>query len=131
MRVMVDSNVLISALVFKSKSLEQMLYDIVLKYSFVLTSGVINESLSTVKKKFPSGLLYIESFFNSKFHEYVDTDKIDVRDVIIRDFKNKRILSDAMIADIDILITGDNDFYDYEYEGLKILRPAEFIKQYC
>jgi predicted nucleic acid-binding protein len=51
-------------------------------------------------------------------------------EIIIRDPKDKIIVSDALITEADILITGDKDFFDRKYGNLEILKPAEFMEKY-
>ena len=36
-----------------------------------------------------------------------------------------------MLEDVDVLVTGDNDFSDVDVEKPEILTPAEFVERYC
>lgn len=48
----------------------------------------------------------------------------------IRDDNDYMILHTAIIADVDILITGDKDFKGIEVERPEILTPKEFLDKY-
>ena len=48
----------------------------------------------------------------------------------IRDDKDYMVLHTAIVADVDILITGDKDFTDVEIERPEILIPKEFLEKY-
>lgn len=39
-----------------------------------------------------------------------------------------KILHSAYLADVDVLITGDKDFFEKTYDGSVILTPADFVK---
>lgn len=40
------------------------------------------------------------------------------------------VLHTAIIADVDILITGDKDFEDIKIERPEIMTPKEFLEKY-
>jgi predicted nucleic acid-binding protein len=48
----------------------------------------------------------------------------------IRDADDEKVLYSAIVADVDVLITGDNDFNDIDIEWPEILSPTEFIAKY-
>ena len=48
----------------------------------------------------------------------------------IRDEKDYMVLHTAILADVDILITGDKDFADVDIERPEILTPKEFLEKY-
>lgn len=49
----------------------------------------------------------------------------------IRDIKDLPILVSAINDDVDILISGDDDFAPLELEHPKIFTPKEFVEKYC
>jgi len=49
----------------------------------------------------------------------------------IRDEKDYPVLYTAIMEDVDILITGDEDFSDIEIERPEILTPTQFLEKYC
>lgn len=48
----------------------------------------------------------------------------------IRDVKDYMVLHTAIIADVDIFITGDKDFGDIEIERPEIMTPKESLEKY-
>ena len=130
MRIMLDTNVLISMLVFKS--FIAVLDKITQKYSIVLCSYVIDELHEVIERKFPNKQKDIEKFLMKLPFELVYTPKmIEEHDLFkIRDVDDEKVLYSAIIADVDILLTGDKDFSDIEIEKPEILTPSAFLEKY-
>ena len=130
MRIMLDTNVLISMLVFKS--FNAVIDKITQKYSIVLCSYVIDELHEVIERKFPNKQKDIEKFLMKLPFELVYTPKmIEEHDLFkIRDVDDEKVLYSAIIADVDILLTGDKDFSDIEIEKPEILTPSAFLEKY-
>lgn len=131
MRVMLDTNVLISVLLFPGTRMDSMMECIFTKHQLVLSSYVVDELKSVVKRKFPKRELAIDKLLMMMSFEYVYTpNEIERGLFAIRDIKDYPVLYTAMIEDIDILITGDKDFSDIDIEKPEILSPTEFMEKY-
>lgn len=130
MRIMLDTNVLISMMVFKS--FNAVIDKITQKYSIVLCSYVIDELHEVIERKFPNKQKDIEKFLMKLPFELVYTPKtIEEHDLFkIRDVDDEKVLYSAIIADVDILLTGDKDFSDIEIEKPEILTPSAFLEKY-
>lgn len=130
MRIMLDTNILISMFVFKSMG--NMIDVIVDKHSIVLCSYVIDELHEVIERKFPNKQKDLEEFLLKLPFELIYTPKvIDTHDLFeIRDADDEKVLYSAMLADVDILLTGDKDFSDIEIEKPEILTPREFLEKY-
>ena len=130
MRIMLDTNVLISMLVFKS--FNAVIDKITQKHSIVLCSYVIDELHEVIERKFPNKQKDIEKFLMKLPFELVYTPKtIEEHDLFkIRDVDDEKVLYSAIIADVDILLTGDKDFSDIEIEKQEILTPSAFLEKY-
>ena len=48
----------------------------------------------------------------------------------VRDKKDTPILASAILEDVDIFITGDNDFSGIDIERPEILTPSKFLERY-
>jgi len=48
----------------------------------------------------------------------------------IRDIKDYPVLYSAIIEDVDLFVTGDNDFDDVDIEKPTIITPSEFLEKY-
>ena len=132
MRIMLDTNVLISAILFRSESLSRLIEKVAEEYTQVLSTYVVDELKSVVERKFPSKVKAIEKFLTVLSYElaYSSQDYEGNPLFEIRDEKDYLVLHTAIVADVDILIKGDKDFTDVEIERPEILTPKEFLEKY-
>ena len=126
MRIMLDTNVLISAILFPGDKINNMMNYIFLRHQLVLSSYVVEELKSVVRRKFPKKEPVIEKLLLMMSYEYVYTpDDMKENLFSIRDVKDYPVLYTAIIEDIDILITGDRDFEDIIIDKPLIMTPKE------
>jgi putative PIN family toxin of toxin-antitoxin system len=131
MRVMLDTNVLVSAIVFPNERMDSLIYKAVLDHQLVLSSYIIDELLDVTKRKFPQKIKDVDLFLMRLPYELVYTPREQNYDFFhIRDIDDYPILYSAIIEDIDIFITGDNDFGNIEIEKPEIITPSEFLEKY-
>ena len=132
MRIMVDTNVLISIAVFNSSKLGALLDYICLHHTLVLPSYVLEEFEGVVKRKFPDKTTSVSKFLlKLPFEtEYTPHELPEHNLFTISDKDDEPILYSAITADVDILISGDSDFSEVEIERPEILTPAEFLERY-
>ena len=132
MRVMLDTNILISAIVFKSKIMRDVIARISEKGIIVLSSYIIEEFHEVINDKFAAKIGDLEQFLIELPFELVYTPKIlPKHDMFtIRDKDDEKILYSAVMADVDVLVTGDKDFFDIEIERPDIVSHIEFLKKY-
>lgn len=129
---MVDTNVLISLLVFSSRKMNQMMNCIFIEHQLVLSSYIVEELKEVVRRKFSDKAGVVETLLAKMSYEYVYTpDILDETLFEIRDVKDYPVLYTAILEDVDILVTGDSDFSAVEVEKPEILTPAEFLEMYC
>ena len=129
---MVDTNVLISLLVFSSKKMNQMMECIFTEHRLVLSSYIVEELKDVVRRKFASKAGVVDTLLVKMNYEYVYTpDILDETLFEIRDVKDYPVLYTAILEDVDILVTGDGDFIDVDVEKPEILTPTEFVGRYC
>jgi putative toxin-antitoxin system toxin component, PIN family len=128
---MLDTNVLISAILFPGDKINNMMNYIFLRHQLVLSSYVVEELKSVVRRKFPKKEPVIEKLLLMMSYEYVYTpDDMKENLFSIRDVKDYPVLYTAIIEDIDILITGDRDFEDIIIDKPLIMTPKEFSDKY-
>lgn len=131
MRIMLDTNVLISAILFPGDKINNMMNYIFLRHQLVFSSYVVEELKSVVRRKFPKKEPVIEKLLLMMSYEYVYTpDDMKENLFSIRDVKDYPVLYTAIIEDIDILITGDRDFEDIIIDKPLIMTPKEFSDKY-
>lgn len=131
MRIMFDTNVLISMILFPNASFGRMLDYIIRNHHLVLSSFVVDELLAVVDRKFPGRKEAIDEFLSNLTYELVYTPRHVKSGLFqIRDIKDYPVLYTAIIENIDIFITGDKDFEEVDIEMPIIMTPASFIEQY-
>ena len=129
MRVMLDTNVLLSALLFPSERMNRMMRCIFEDHRLVLSSYVVEELGFVVKRKFPTKMDTIDRLLSSMSYEFVYTPQmLDKGSVATA--KDYPVLYTAIVEDVDVLITGDKDFADVGIERPEILTPAAFMSKY-
>ena len=132
MRIMIDTNILISIIIFDSIKLKKLLEIICSKHILVLSNYIIQELKMVVLKKFKDKENAIEEFLlNLPFElEYFFTMENELLDVNLRDKKDIPILYSAIVSDVDIFITGDKDFENIKINRPKIMSVNEFLEKY-
>ncbi len=131
MRVMLDTNVLISLLLFPSRQMDRMMEYIFREHQLVLSSFVVEELNFVVSKKFPTKTGVIDQLLAQMGYELVYTPKeMDKSLFRIRDEMDYPVLYTAVMENIDLLITGDKDFADVDIDRPAILTPKAFIEKY-
>ena len=132
MRIMIDTNVLISAFVLSSSYLTQMLEYIIEHHNIVLPTYIIDELKRITMLKFPQNSKLLELFLNEFPFELVYTPEVidKTKYPEIRDIKDLPILVSAINEDVDVLITGDADFASVKTKHLEIMTPRDFVKKY-
>jgi len=132
-RVFVDSNVLISAMISKTSVSRKLLLLLVEEHQLIICSYSIAEVSRILNKRFPNKLPEWDQFLTRLEFElaYTPSDLSSVKAPYIRDPKDIPILISAMVAQPDILITGDLDFYTPEIqEHFTIMTPGDFLNAF-
>ena len=131
MRVMLDTNVLISALLFPSERMTKLFENLVVNHTVVLCSYVIDELHMVVERKFPNKADVVEKLLGRMSYELVYTPKtIDKAMFKIRDVKDYPVIYTAILEEVDVLVTGDRDFEDLKLKRPETLTPTAFIERY-
>lgn len=131
MRVMLDTNVLISMILFPGKRFDRMLAHITKNHTLVLSSFIVEELMAVADRKFPARRDVIDRFLSELGYELVYTPHKMKADMFkIRDINDYPVLYTAIVEDVDILITGDKDFAGIEIEKPEILTPTDFMTKY-
>jgi putative PIN family toxin of toxin-antitoxin system len=128
---MVDANILVSAIFFESKRLDEVFQIIFREHTLVISSYTVEELFDTARRKFPNRISVIDDVLARMPYELVYTPR-DIKPGLfeIRDPDDYPVLYTAIIEDVDVLVTGDKDFADVVVEKPEILTPAKFIEKY-
>ena len=128
---MIDTNVLVSMIFFPSEHMNRVKRKICDNHSIVLCSHIIEELQDVVTRKFPAKSKALDTFLESLPYELVYTPKyFDASKYPqVRDKKDTPILVTAILEDIDILLSGDDDFSPVVIERPDILSPSMFLRK--
>jgi putative PIN family toxin of toxin-antitoxin system len=128
---MIDTNILISALLFPSRQMNTLIYKITTEHQLVLSSYIVDELLNVVRRKFKSKLEAVDLLLSQLPYELVYTPEHPKSGLFkIRDEKDYPVLYSAITEDVDVFITGDKDFMGLGLEKPEIVSPSEFLEKY-
>lgn len=130
MKVVLDTNVLISAIMFGGKSRDVLEMGISGKIKIVISQDILKELAEVlVSKKFRAPVSFIQQTIHelSEITELVIvTEKINV---IKDDPDDNRILECAVCAKADYIVSGDSDLLTLKhFKKVKILSPSDFLR---
>lgn len=132
MRVLIDTNVLISAALNASG----VPFQAYVKAASYPNRGMIceqnvDEMKRIFNKKFPNRLMALDKFLSVALLTLelvpIPTDE-HVLEAQIRDVKDRPILRAAVAAKADVLLTGDRDFLEAGLEKPIVMSPTEFLE---
>lgn len=130
MKVVLDTNVYISAILFGGlceeilKLAGQGSFELVISKNIIVeTESVLKEKFKWSKKQISETLTYIKDV------AVVINPEISLS-VIKEDPSDDKIIECAVAAKADYIVTGDRNHLlpIKEYKGIKIMSPAEFLK---
>jgi putative PIN family toxin of toxin-antitoxin system len=129
---MVDTNILVSAIIFPNNLMGALFSKIIEEHHLVLSTTILDEFKKVVRQKFIEKLYLVEISLNKipydlVFHE-LESPKKDLFE--IRDKSDYPILCSAIDLDVDVFITGDKDFRNVKLERPEILTAAGFLNKY-
>lgn len=131
MRVMLDTNILISSFIFKSRKINELIEELSKNHHIVICSYTIDEVKELIKTKFKVEQKCLDEFFkNFPFELVYSPTYVENKLFKIRDDDDYIILHTAIIEDVDIFITGDKDFYEVQIDRPKIMSVSEFLNKY-
>ena len=133
MKVMIDTNIIISAALFPNGRTAQALYKAMsFPYEPILCDYVIDELHRKFIEKFPDKRLEMESFlFNlaSNITIVKTPEEPDILEMKIRDPKDRPILRAALEEHADFFLTGDKDFLESSVTDPRIISVPDFLTE--
>ncbi|AHF10061.1 MULTISPECIES: putative toxin-antitoxin system toxin component, PIN family [Dehalobacter] len=133
LRVFVDSNILISAVLSESSIASKLLTLLIEQHHLIICSYSITEISEVIERKFPKIIRKWDKFLTTLEFEiaYTPSDLSTVTVPYIRDPKDLPILVSAIVAQPDIVVTGDLDFHTPEIQELfTIMMPIDFLRAF-
>lgn len=129
MRILVDTNVLFSALLFPNSVPAQALLDVVRNHEMVLCQQNVDELREIVDRKAPRLIGAVDDLLAELAYDLVPMN-CEKSDVAMRDAKDQPILNVAISADIDVILTGDKDFLSLRLERPKCMTASDYLSTY-
>jgi len=126
MRILIDTNILFSALIFPQSKPAQALLYVADHHKIVLCDRNIAELRDILKRKAPKFLSDAEVLLAEMSYELIPA--VDHAEKLIRDVKDQPILNAAIVSNVDIILTGDKDFLCLDMEHPKCMTAAQFFE---
>ena len=131
MRIMIDTNIIISAALFPNgRAARAFLKALNPPYQPLVCDYIVDELHRKFREKFPERLTELEAFlFNAlPYIHVVQTPDAEIQaENAIRDPKDRPILRAALNAHADLFLTGDKDFLESSVTDPRIVSVAGFL----
>lgn len=124
MRVMADTNIYISTLLFPASLPAKVLLHIADKHELVLCDHIVAEIRDVVARKRPDLLADVDVLLAHLSYEMVIAPKEPSK--LISDPKDQPILNAAIMAGVDVIVSGDKHFLRLAMERPKPMSVADF-----
>ena len=131
MRVMLDTNILLSVSLFPNDRIDGIIDFIIKSHTLVLSDLVIEEFLEVAAyDKFRKEKEAQKFLDRITFTEYKTPKVSQLKGVSIRDTEDYDILFSAIKSKVDIFITGDKDFLECGVSNPQMMTLTEFEAAY-
>ncbi len=127
MKVLTDTNILISALLWPHSKPAAALLHAARYHELVLCDRNIFELRDVLGRKAPSALADVEVFLAELAYDLVPAPEYPQK--LISDPKDQPILNAAIVADVDIIISGDKHFLKLDMERPRVMTAAQYLEQ--
>ena len=133
MRIMIDTNVIISAALFPNGKAAKAFFKAMMPpYEPIVCDYIVDELHRKFQEKFPEKQTELEAFLFQalSFIEVVKTPEEKIAEENkVRDVKDRPILRAALDAHADLFLTGDKDFLESSITDPRIISVAEFLER--
>mgnify|MGYP001580827400 FL=1 len=131
MRVFVDANTLISAIVFRGQEHEVLKLAMQKKVELITSESVIEEVLDVLQRKFPSKVGLVEEFLKlSEIQVILKNDYTStIESQVVRDLEDRHVLAGAINSNCKFIVTGDKDLKVLKnYKGIEIVTSRKLLE---
>lgn len=125
---MIDTNVIISALLRQGSIPDIVLFDVCQNHELVLCDQIISEIYAVARRRFPQKVAALKDLLATLRFELVAEPK--TIKVPIKDANDQPILNAAITSKVDVLITGDKHFLQLDQNIIPIITPSEYQCRY-
>ena len=130
LRIVLDTNILVSVIIFKGKPRE--IYDFALneKYNAITSPNLLSELTGILSKRFLLSQAEI-NFIEHETREIFEVIHPKASINVVRDVDDNRVLEAAVEGKCKYIITGDKDLLELkEFQKIKIVTAETFLKEY-
>ncbi|MCD8003403.1 MAG: putative toxin-antitoxin system toxin component, PIN family [Clostridia bacterium] len=131
MKVMIDTNIIISAALFPSGKAAQAFYKALLPpFQPMVCDYIVDELQRKFREKFPDRLTELDAFLFNTLSFIISVpipDEAAEAENQLRDPKDRPILRAALNAHADLLLTGDKDFLESSLNDPRIVAVSDFL----
>ena len=125
MRVMVDTNVIVSAVYNANSKPAAVVRHVCENHELVLCDYIIAECYDVIMRKFPHHAIVFDNLLMSLGYELVAAPR---NGFVMQDPKDSPILNAAIIADVDLIISGDKHFLALDMERPQVWTPSMYFE---
>lgn len=133
MRIMIDTNIIISAALFPNGRAAQAFFKALNPpYQPLVCDYIVDELHRKFREKFPDRMTELEAFLYhalSFIHVVPTPEEAVLAESAIRDVKDRPILRAALDAHADLFLTGDKDFLESSVTDPRIIGVSEFLER--
>jgi putative PIN family toxin of toxin-antitoxin system len=131
MRIMVDTNILLSASLFPNKRMDGIIEFIVTNHTLIISNFVIEEFIEVAGyekfRKVPEAKEFLQKL---SFTAFTTPKVTKLRGVSIRDDEDYEILFSAIKSKVDIFLTRDKDFLECGVTEPQMMTLNQFVEEY-
>lgn len=126
MKILIDTNILISTVLFSNSKPAKALLHTSEYHDMILCDRNIYELRKVLARKAPNSLPDAEVLLAELSYELIPASYHAEK--LIRDAKDQPILNAAIVADVDIILTGDKDFLSLDMKHPTCMTAAQFLQ---
>ena len=126
MKILLETNVLISAFVFAGKAgqLLEKLFDS--DFELLVSDYVNKEFHDKLNEKWPNKASKVYELYRTL--PFLFCSSSDTISAFLRDSKDNPVLSDTMVHKVNVILTGDRDFLEENLDYPQIFSPAMMLE---
>lgn len=132
MKIMIDTNILVSGMLFKGNERQLLKYAQEKKFTLLVSDFSIAEARNVLIRKFPGKEYILDEIIRLlpvKIVPVPSQEKIKRAQKIIRDTKDAVILATAIESGLDAFVSGDKDFHTPEVKQvINVVNTADAVE---
>lgn len=128
MRILFDSNVIISGFISQGYTFD-VIKDAIFRHEIYYTEYLLTEVRENLSTKFALSDAATDHIIYTVKKHFIKGQTADRVENLCRDPKDNQILAEAVINNIEVVLTGDKDLLELKnYKGIKIILPKDYWK---